>query len=266
MSSILRIYRALVRTSWATVLEYRAQVILWIVSWLFPLIMMAVWLAVVAEAGPASGWDESDFASYYVGAAMIMYLTSAWIVWEWDEDIRTGRLSVKLLKPLDPFHHHLANEIGWKLFALALLVPLVSVAAWLLPVLHYPITPGRLLAVIASVVLGFALNLAMSSAFGVLAFWTTQAHNLFGIWTGLGQFLSGWIAPLALFPAGFRQVADVLPFYPTLGLPIEILMGRLTWAEMGVSMGVGAAWTIFFVLLYRILWRAGLRRYEAVGA
>ncbi len=266
MSDLLQTYRALVRTSWATVLEYRAQVILWIVSWLFPLIMMAVWLAVVDEAGPAAGWDESDFASYYVAAAMVMYLTSAWVVWEWDEDIRTGSLSVKLLKPLDPFHHYLANELGWKLFALALLVPLIAVATWLLPILHYPVTPGRLLVVAVSIVLGFALNMAMSCAFGVLAFWTTQAHSLFGIWTGVGQFLSGWIAPLALFPAGLRQVAGILPFYATLGLPIEILMGRLTGAEIARELSVGAVWTVFFVVLYRVLWRAGLRRYEAVGA
>jgi len=263
---VLRTYRALIRASWATVLEYRAQVVLWIVSWLFPLIMMAVWLAVVDEAGPAAGWDKGDFASYYVAAALVMHLTGVWIVYDWDEDVRTGSLSVKLLKPLDPFHHHLANDLGWKLFALVLLVPLITVATWLLPVLDYPVTPGRILAVVASILLGLALNFAMSSAFGVLAFWTTQAHTLFGIWSGIGQFLSGWIAPLALFPAGFRQLADLLPFYPTLGLPIEILMGRVTWAEAAFGMGVGAAWTLFFVIAYRALWRAGLRRYEAVGA
>ncbi|HSJ54308.1 MAG TPA: ABC-2 family transporter protein [Anaerolineae bacterium] len=266
MPSVLRTYRALVRTAWATVLEYRAQAVLWIVSWLFPLIMMAVWLAVVDEAGPAAGWDKTDFASYYVAAALVMHLTSAWIVYDWDEDIRTGNLSVKLLKPLAPFHHYLASELGWKLFALVLLVPLITLATVLLPVLHYPITPVRLLAAIASIALGFALNFAMGSVFGILAFWTTQAHNLFGIWAGGGQFFSGWIAPLALFPAGFRQLADLLPFYATLGLPIEILMGRVTWAEAGFSMGVGVAWTVFFVVLYRVLWRAGLRRYEAVGA
>ena len=231
MNDILRAYHALVRASWATVLEYRAQVVLWIVSWLFPLIMMAVWLAVVDEVGPAAGWDKGDFASYYVAAALVMQLTGIWIVHDWEEDVRTGSLSVKLLKPLDPFHHYLANELGWKLFALVLLVPLFAVATGLLPILHYPVTPGRLVAVIISILLSLTLNFAMGSAFGVLAFWTTQSHTLFGIWSGIGQFLSGWIAPLALFPAGFRRLADLLPFYPTLGLPIEILMGRTTGAE-----------------------------------
>jgi len=77
MPSLLASYRSLVRVSWATLLEYRAQVVIWILSWLFPLVMMVVWLAVVDEVGPAAGWGESDFVSYYMATALIMYLTSA---------------------------------------------------------------------------------------------------------------------------------------------------------------------------------------------
>ena len=42
MTDLVRAYRALVKTAWATALEYRAQALIWFLSFLFPLVMMAV--------------------------------------------------------------------------------------------------------------------------------------------------------------------------------------------------------------------------------
>jgi len=266
MRRLMRVYKALLQTAWATAVEYRAQAFLWILSSIFPLVMMAVWLAVVDEAGPLAGWGRADFISYYVGAALVYHFTFVWSVWQWDEDIRTGNLSPKLLKPLDPFHYLLSEQFGWKLFTLLFIVPPVAVIAWASPAVRYPSTLAQAVAFVLSVAAGFMLMMLMTSAFGVLAFWSTQVGNLFQLWFGVGQFLSGWIAPLALFPASIRQVAYLLPFRSTLGLPMEILMGRLAWPEIGFGFVVTCGWCVVFLVLYRILWRAGLKRYEAVGA
>ena len=51
---------------------------------------------------------------------------------------------------------------------------------------------------------GFFLNVLMAMAFATIGFWTTQAGNLYSLWWGIGAFLSGWIAPLALV-AGRRS-------------------------------------------------------------
>jgi ABC-2 type transport system permease protein len=266
MRKLMRVYAALLRTAWATMLEYRAQAILWILSFVFPLVMMNVWLAVIDEAGPLVGWGRGDFISYYIAATVVNYLTSAWMVWDWDEHIRTGSLSMKLLYPVDPFHQLLNWELGWKLFMLLTLVPLVSMIAWLSPAIDYPLTWDRAMAVGLSVIAGFALNVGMSCAFAMLSFWSTQTNNLFQLWSGLGQFFSGWIAPLALFPEAFRQFASLLPFRYTLSFPLEILMGQLAWPEMASGFLVTGGWGVLFFAAYRALWRLGIRRYEAVGA
>ena len=139
------------------------------------------------------------------------------------------------------------------------------VVAWLLPVINYPLTPERAVAFIIALILGLGLSIAMSAAVAMIAFWSTQARNLYGLWIGVGQFLSGWIAPLALFPPATRNVAVWLPFRSTLGLPTEILMGRLSTGETLFGMTVAAGWIVAFGFLYRLLWARGLRRYEAVG-
>lgn len=260
------LYPALLRAGWAKAVVYRGQILLWVLTFLFPLIMMAVWLSVVGEVGPVAGLDRADFASYYVAAAVVQHLTLSWTVWEWDEDIRTGSLSVKLLKPLDPFHTHLTTQLGVKLLLVVVLLPVVVAVTWLNPLLDYRGGPGRWLLVAAAVAAGYLLNLLMSCAFGVLAFWSTQARSLYGLWSGVGFFLSGWIAPLDLFPGALRDVAVVLPFRSSLGFPVELALGRLSAGQVALGFTVSAAWVVVFGAAYRILWHRGLRRYEAVGA
>jgi ABC-2 type transport system permease protein len=228
--------------------------------------MMVVWLAVVNEAGPITGWGRDEFISYYIGAAIVHQLTFSWLVWEWDDEIRTGSLSVKLLKPIDPIHHAISEHLGWKIFFVLFLVPVVAGIAWLSPAIQYPLTIERLVAFIVSGASGFLVSIFMATAFGMVSFWSTQSANLYSLWYGMGQFLSGWIAPLELFPAGLRQLAYWLPFRSILGFPVEILMGRLSWTDIWFGFGVTAMWIVIFFMAYRILWRLGLRRYEAVGA
>lgn len=266
MSDYARVYRALLRVSWEMALEYRAQALLWILSGVFPLVMMVVWLALVDEAGPILGWDQDDFIGYYIGAAVVFELATAWTVFDWDEDIRNGTLSVKLLKPLDPGHHLLSRELGWKIFILFFIVPPVALIAWLSPRITYPVDTAMFLAFMLSVITGYLLSFLMSSAFAMISFWSTLSGNVYGLWIGIGQFLAGWIAPLALFPDWFRQVASWLPFRSTLGFPVEILTGQLSWPQILFGFEVTFGWISFFWIVYRTLWRKGLRRYEAVGA
>jgi ABC-2 type transport system permease protein len=262
---LLFVYRRLIAASWAQAVEYRAQFILWVLTFFFPLIMMAVWLAVVREAGPVAGWDAPDFVSYYVAGAVVNHLTTAWILWDWDADIRTGVMAVRLARPVDPLHHYVAGQFGWKIFVLLLLVPPVALAAWLLPQINYPLTAFRAVVFVAAIILGFGIAILEAAVFAMIAFWSTQARNLYGLWVGMGHFLSGWIVPLALLPPALRGVAIWLPFRATLGLPVEILMGRLSDGEILFGFAVTAGWILVLTAAYRLLWTRGLRRYEAVG-
>jgi len=141
-----------------------------------------------------------------------------------------------------------------------------SARAWVSSAVHYPLTPALLAAFVLSLITGFFVGMFMSCAFAVLAFWSTQVANLCSLFYGVGQFLSGWIAPLALFPENIRNVAYLLPFRSIISFPLEILMGRLAWDEIALGFAVSGMWIVVFLFSYRLLWHIGLRRYEAVGA
>lgn len=266
MAELMRIYKGLLRAHLAEAFEYRARSIFWLMSAVFPLVMLAVWLAVVREAGPVAGFDGADFASYYVAATLISRLTSSWTAWGWEDAIRTGELSAQLLRPADPFHSYLINQLSWKLLDLIFVTPLVIIAALVSPAINFPLDAGRLVALVVVVLAAFLLNHLIGCTFGMLAFWTTQSNTLYSLVLGVGQFLSGWIAPLAVFPGPIRDLAMLLPFRSGVGLPVELMIGRLGYPEIAAGLAVTMAWTAVFLALYRALWRRGLRRYEAVGA
>jgi ABC-2 type transport system permease protein len=50
-----------------------------------------------------------------------------------------------------------------------------------------------------------------------------------------------------------------------MGFPLEILLNRLTGVQIAEGFGVAALWIVVFALLYRLGWRLGVRRYQAVG-
>lgn len=258
-------YAGLVRSSMQVAVTYRGRMVLWVLSGFFPLLLMAVWLTVVDESGPPAGWTTSDFLAYYAAAAVMWHLSGQHVVWEWDADLRSGDLSTRLLRPVHPFFQYAAADLGHRLVLLAGLLPALVLATALLPGLSYDLTPGRALLTGAAVVLAYALSILMASTVALLGFWSTQTTNLWMLWWGLGSFCSGWVAPLELMPSWLQQVAVVLPFWATLGFPVELLCGRLDAGEVAAGFGVGLAWTAAFAALYVLGWRHGIRRFQAVA-
>lgn len=262
---LLTAYRGLLRAGIGQALAYRGQLSIWVLTSLFPLVLMAVWLSVVAESGPAAGWRREDFLSYYVASAALFHVTTSFLIWRWDGDLRSGELSARMLRPVDPFHHYLCLDLGQRLVTLAVLLPLVTLAALVVPGVDYDLDPLRALLVAVAVAGGFLLASVSAMAFAMVAFWTTQAGNAYALWWGAGAFVSGWVAPVDLFPDAVRNVALLLPFRSSVGFPLEMLMGRLDGRETATGFAVTAGWLAVTTAVYRLLWHRGLRRYQAVG-
>ncbi|GLH98098.1 ABC transporter permease [Phytohabitans aurantiacus] len=265
MRDLLTAYPPLVRSAALVAVTYRGRMILGVITGFFPLLTMAVWLTVVAEGGPPAGWTTGDFLSYYAAATLLWNLSGNHVVWRWDADMRSGDLSIRLLRPVHPFHQYATSDLGHRLVFLAMLVPTLTIAALLVPGLDYPADPVLLAAVAVALALAYALSLLMASTFALVGFWSTQTTNAWLLWWGLGSFASGWVAPLALMPDWLRTAAALLPFRTAMGFPVELLMGRLDPRQTVYGFAVGLGWLAVFALLYRITWRRGIRRYQAVA-
>ncbi len=264
-ASVLGACAGMARASVQTAVTYRARVLLGVLTGFFPLLLMTVWLTVAAQAGPPAGWDTGDFLGYYGAAALMWQLSGQGVVWEWDRDLRSGDLAVKLVRPVHPFHQYVAADLGERTVLLVVLVPTLAVATALVPGLDYDLTGWRAPLVVGAVVLAYAVSVLMASAVAVLGFWTTQTTNIWMLWWGLGSFVSGWVAPLELLPDWLHRLAVVLPFRSTMGFPVELAAGRLDPGQVVVGFVVGIGWAGAFAALYVLGWRRGIRRFQAVA-
>lgn len=128
-------------------------------------------------------------------------------------------------------------------------------------------TSGWALALfIPALLLGFAVRFVVEWTLGLAAFWTTRVSALNHLYYVAVLFLSGQIAPLSLFPEPIRVAAALLPFRWTVAFPVELLIGRLSFEAALQGLAAQLVWLVLGLLLLWRTWRAGVRRYSAVGA
>lgn len=268
MDAVWRTVRAaptLARVSVARHVAYRAEMTIWILTAILPLIMLALWDAVATD-GPIADYDRSDVARYFVAALVVRQLTGAWVIWELSHQIRTGALSAHLLRPLHP----LVNQGAWMLtampFRLAILAPLVAIVVLARPDLVAVPSAAHLALFVPSVLLAWLLSFLVQCAFGLMAFWVDKTDGLFGVWQAVWALLSGYVAPLAFFPAAWGAALRWMPFQATLATPVELLGGFVTPADALPLIGAQVLWCAAAWGLVVVLWRRGLARYGAFGA
>jgi ABC-2 type transport system permease protein len=267
VKALVDLYVQQFKTTFATMVQYRASLFIWMIEHaLEPLVYLIVW-SVVAESGGGSAGDYStaQFAAYFIVLMLVENTSYTWIMFEYDYRIREGMLSPALLRPVHPIHADIADNVSAK----AITMPFMIVVAVVLAAVFHPALspqPWALAAAIPALLLGFLLRFFLEWTLAQAAFWTTRVSAINQSYFVLMLFLSGQVAPLSLFPPVLQVAANVLPFHWMLGFPVELILGRLSPAEALLGLGAQAAWAAIAFLLLRVTWQAGIRRYSAVGA
>lgn len=258
---LVRAVPTLWRVALAGMVAYRAEMVIWILSATLPLVMLALWNA-AAEAGPLAGFGQTEFARYFTVTMVVRQLTGAWIVWELNYTVRTGALSPQLLRPVNPLVFNIFETLAAVPWRVLVLVPLVVGLMFWRPDVAFVPELWRLPMFAVSTLLAFAVAWLTQALFGMLAFWFDQAMGIFSVYFALWSFFSGYIVPLALLPAWLGDVVRYLPFYASLGAPVDLLLGRAGPFEVGLQ----ALWVGALALALRVVWARGIVRYGAVGA
>jgi ABC-2 type transport system permease protein len=255
------------KTTFASMLQYRASLFIWMIGTVLePLVYLVVWSTVsISHGGSVGDYTAGQFAAYFIILMLVNQVTYTWIMYEYEYRIREGLLSPALLRPVHPIHADIAENISSKLISLpVLLVIAVGLALIFRPTLNF--MPWTVVAVIPAIVLAFLVRFLIEWTLAQSAFWFTRVSAINQVYFVLVLFLSGQIAPLSLFPRFIQIIADVLPFRWMIGFPVELILGRLTPIQAMTGLGAQAIWLLISLGLVRIIWRAGIRIYSAVGA
>jgi ABC-2 type transport system permease protein len=262
MNSIWNKAKTLLTVYYAYMVEYRAELILWVLSGSLPIILMGVWIK--AAQNGQFGLSAVDFARYFIAVFLVSQFTVVWVVYEFEREVVEGKLSPRLLQPLDPAWHHVSSHISERVARIPFAVFLLILFFVLYPQAFWIPSLSQILLFTLSILMSFILRFVIQYTFAMFAFWTERASAIESFWYLFYLFLSGLIAPLEVFPEAVRAAVLCTPFPYLINFPVSLLVGLPTDIGRGFSMTLG--WTLFFLGLNRILWRAGLKRYSGMGA
>jgi ABC-2 type transport system permease protein len=262
MKKFVRKISTLLSVYYAYVVEYRAELILWVLAGSLPIIMMGVWNQ--AAQGGQFGLTPVEFARYFLAVFIVRQLTIVWVIWEFEREVVEGKLSPRILQPLDPVWHHITSHLSERVARIPFAILLLVLFLILYPQAAWSPSVWQILLFCIAVLVAFALRFAIQYTFAMFAFWTERASAIENFWFLFYLFLSGLIAPLKVFPPTLRAIVECTPFPYLIDFPVSILVGLPV--DIGRGFVVMLAWTMIFIGFNRMLWRAGLKRYSGMGA
>jgi ABC-2 type transport system permease protein len=265
MMRTLRAMPTLIRVGMVEAIAYRAEMVVWLLTTTMPLVMLGLWTSVADEA-PFRAWGTRDFVAYYLVALIVRNLTSNWVAWQISEEIRTGAVSGRLLRPVHPFTGYLGTHLGAVPLRAVAVAPVLVILLWS-SARGVLVTDVAHLALVAAAIVGaWLLTFGVFLCLGSLGFFLDKAMGIIEVYFGVFAIMSGYLIPLALLPAWVRDIAAVLPFRSMLGDPVAIAIGRVPDAgDAARLVALQWGWAIALLALASWLWRTGVRRYEAFG-
>lgn len=262
MSWAWRVARALLGSQYALMLEYRAEIALWALSGVLPLIMLGVWSG--SGAAAAAGLSPQQLSHYFLAAFVVRQFTVVWLIQVFEDDALQGRLSPFLLQPLSPLWRYLAAHFSEQASRIPFVAVMLLVVGLAAPGLLWLPSAGALLLGILAILAAFLLRFLLQVLVTTLCFWSERAAALDRLLMIPYLFLSGIVAPLDTFPPGVRRLALATPFPWMVDFPARLLAGEPV--NLALGFGAIAAWCLLLLPIGHWLWRAGLRRYSAMGA
>ncbi len=214
-----------------------------------------------------AGFRFEDFVAYYllvmIGRAFSsMPALASGIALQ----VRNGEIKKFLIQPVDLIGFLLLTRIAHKL-----VYYLVSMSAFVLVLYlcrgYFPGWPDAptLLAFIASLILAFLLGFFLEATIGLVSFWFLEVSSLLFIYMLLNFVLSGHMFPLDLLPSAWQAPLNVLPFKYLAYFPAAVFLGKVSGPQLAYELGVQLAWVVLFMVICRVTYYFGVRRYSGYG-
>lgn len=249
-------------------MHYRFRVLIWMAMsaiWVF--VYPVIWIAVYGDRNELFGFARADLLTYFVGILVMEYLAQSYVDEDLHEEIREGKISALLLKPVSFVRYFFFVHIGYKIVPLLVYAVLISGAVFIFRVpfsapAHWYTVP--LFA--ASVVIGHLIAYNLKMILACAAFWIEEAEPLRVLYWIVCNLFMGWMGPLVFFPLWFQQLSTHLPWQYTAYFPIMVFLENVTKNQITYGIAVSVVWLVIAVILRSITVRHAIRRYNAVGS
>jgi len=256
----MRQFRAFFTTIWQDTIFYKGESFVWLIMEALPvLVMSSLWTSLEA-AGQITSDQSSSLVFYYILTLLISRLASTYFDDWFAEEIKDGRVSRYLLKPISVYVYIMAQQLANRLIGTLYTLPIY----W--PTLSTLVTFPRLAIFFALLSLSYIQKFMFSWIISLTAFWVDQFSILTHFkWILEGVFGGAWL-PLSFFPVWWQTTSKFTPFYNWYYFPITLLTTTsVTTSEIISGFSISILWTLVLILAGRVMWKKAIYHYSAVG-
>jgi ABC-2 type transport system permease protein len=271
--SALRKYWKIFRISLIERMVYRADFFLSTVLRFLPMVTtILLWQAIYTGAGRTEEGDIAGFSYREMIAYLLlvhisrMFSSMPGLAYGIARDVREGSIKKYLLQPIDMISYLVSYRAAHK-------AAYIATSALPYGLLFFVCRdffdgfpdPLTMLAYAASLLLGFLLGFFFEASMGMISFWFLEVTSLMYVVNTVNFFVSGQMFPLDLLDPFWVGLLKALPFQYLAYFPASVFLGKVHGADLAYGLLAELAWVVLFIVLSRVLFRLGLRRYSAFG-
>jgi ABC-2 type transport system permease protein len=250
-------------------LVYRVNFLFRSVFALVPLFAtISLWRAIYeGKSGTVAGYTLAQMISYYLIVTIVDALTGVTEDdWQIAADIKDGKISQFLLKPIDYLTYRFCLFGAGRL--IYMVVATVPVTLFILYLRDYFVLPQTWATVgwfTLSLLMTAMLQFLISYTMALLAFWLLEISTFIFIVFAFEYIAGGHLFPLDILPPALANVLAFTPFPYQMFFSVSIYIGKVTGAALYKGLLLQAAWVLIAYVAARLMWNRGIRKYSAVG-
>ena len=264
------VWWTILRIALAERLVYRGDFALGTLMRFLPIVtQIFLWFAVfqAREGRPVAGYQYEEFVAYYLLTMLARAFSSMpGLASGIAAQVRSGEIKKFLVQPVDLLGFLLLGRVAHKL-AYYTVATLPFALVFYLCRDYFPGWPDTmtLAAGVLSLALCFLLGFFLEASMGLVGFWWLEVSSLLFVYMLFSFFLSGHMFPLDMLPEPWHSIVEMTPLMYLAYFPAAVLLGKIQGQDLAMGLGMEALWVIVFLLLSRVLYARGTRRYSAYG-
>ena len=252
-----------------TSFQYRFDTVLeLIMSNISMFITIIFWILIYRSdgTGEINGYTIADMITFFVVSSLFRTFILNGGGFEISGMIKNGDLGKVMIKPYSInmflYWKHLSNALfGFlKQFSLLLII-----APFFAQYLTWDLSVHSAILLVIYLATATVISHLMWSLLGMMAFWLEQAQAVMWSFAVILNFLSGMFMPLDFFPGWSVRVLELMPFAAFSYIPAKLYMNQISPAESVNLLIVYIMWIFVLMTLNLAVWRAGVKKYSAIG-
>ena len=221
--------------------------------------VMIIWYVTLRNS---TNIDFREIFTYYLlGEIFIVQLSHHSLI---ETEIVSGKLANRLLRPANLWVSYWIDYVG-RYFVVDVIKVLIGIIVGIIG-FQYLVMPPSILyfgLFLASTVIAYLINLYVGYIIGFCSFYFGYIFGVAELVTQVKTILSGQILPLSYLP--FSGILQNLPFALTFFIPLQIYLGKISYQESLLSIGIGALWVIILFIIAKTVYTKGLQKFEPTG-